>query len=111
MFSSTVMCGKQSVILEDHGRVARVRRHAVDAASLESNLSCVRFIKPGHDPEERGLPAAARPQQGHEGPARDVQRDVLQDAVVPKRLLTSTTLTCGSTLFLLRVPAPAPCGG
>ena len=54
---------EQRVVLEDHHRAAPLRRNLVDAAALDADLAGVRLHEAGDQAKQRGLAAAARPEQ------------------------------------------------
>lgn len=60
---------KQRIALEDGVDLALVGRQVRHVLSAQQHPSGVRLFEPGQDPQERGLAAAARTQQGKNSPA------------------------------------------
>jgi hypothetical protein len=69
---------ERGVVLEDEAHVALLRRQAGGVLAGDLHHSLVGDLEAGDDPQQGGLAAAARPQQGGQGPGRDVHRDVVE---------------------------------
>ena len=83
MFSNTVMCGQMRVGLEDHAHPALlgIEEHALrrrgEQRARRRDLARVGRLEAGDEPQRGRLAAAARPEQGHERPGRDVEVHVV----------------------------------
>ena len=78
--------GKQGVVLKHHADVAVMRGDVCHFVLIEQDASAVGFIETGDTAQQRGLAAAARPQQGEKSAVRNVQRQVLKNGVAAKFL-------------------------
>jgi hypothetical protein len=67
--------GPERVVLEHHGRAARLRRQPCDVLGAEEDPAAVRRDEPRDAAEQRGLPAAGRPQDRRQPAAREVDVD------------------------------------
>ena len=73
---------EQRVVLENEAHPAVLRTLPRRVHPAEQDLSGVRNLQARDGAQERGLPAAGRPQQRHQLPVGDVQRHVLQHLVL-----------------------------
>src|SRR5438552_8088057 len=67
----------QDVVIEHQTEVALVGRQPIDAAFPEANLPAVDGIEARDHPEQRGLPAPRRTEQGEELSIRDLETDAI----------------------------------
>ena len=65
------------VVLEDEADPALLRRELGRVVPGDEDLPAVRRLEPGDDPEQRGLPGAARPEKRGQRSARHLERDVV----------------------------------
>jgi hypothetical protein len=72
--------------LENHAEIALVRRNGSHIDPVEQYRTGVRLLQPGNHPQQRGLAAAGRPQQTHEGAVRNTEIDVFDCREVAKPL-------------------------
>ena len=87
----------ERVALEDHRDVALARRLVRDVATGQSNRAGVGLFEPGDEPEQRGLPAAARADEHGERPLRNLEVYAAQDRVAPERLRHPSRRTADGT--------------
>jgi len=66
------------VVLEHHAHIALGGTQMADGLLAHQDVSGVLLVEAGNGAQQRGLAAAAGPQQGEEGTRRDVEIDVLQ---------------------------------
>jgi hypothetical protein len=71
---------EERVVLEDGVHRAAVRRDVGHVAAGEEHAPRVGRVEPGHQPEERGLAAARRAEEGEEFAGPDLQRDLAHAA-------------------------------
>ncbi len=76
----------QRVVLEHHGDVAPLGRHAVDHAPADGNLAAVDLLQPGHPAQQRAFAAARGADEHGEGTVRDLDADALQHGGRAERL-------------------------
>src|SRR6266540_2774860 len=67
----------ERVVLEDHRDVAVSRRHLVDGAIADADLSARDLLEPGDHPQRRRLAAAGGPDQHHQLAVRNLERELL----------------------------------
>ncbi|GCC48793.1 hypothetical protein chiPu_0033139, partial [Chiloscyllium punctatum] len=77
---------KQRVVLEHHVDGALVRQHLGDVAAAEQDAALIRRLEAGEHAQQRGLAAAARPEQREELAGADVERELVDRAEIPERL-------------------------
>ena len=77
---------KQRVVLEHHVDGPLMRQHRRDVAAVEQDAALVRRLETGEHPQQRGLAAAARPQQREELAGPDVERQPVHRAEIAERL-------------------------
>jgi hypothetical protein len=77
MFSNTLICGEQRVVLEHRGDVAVIGPPVVDALAVEENPAGRGGLETGDSPKDGGLARPARTQQRDEAAALDRKRDVI----------------------------------
>ena len=76
----------QRIVLEHHADAALVRRHVVDHAIAETDLARVRRVETGQEPQQRGLAAARRTEEGEHLALLDRQADVVDRRQRPEAL-------------------------
>ena len=69
--------GEERIVLPDQPCAALVHRHVADILAPQQQRACVRSLQAGDDPEQRRLATAARPHDGDELAALDVDIDPL----------------------------------
>jgi hypothetical protein len=69
---------EQRVILKHHADLAFVGRHIVHEFAIDTNFAAIGAEEPGDQIENGGLPAARRPEEGHELAAPDREGDFVQ---------------------------------
>src|ERR1051326_426318 len=67
----------EPVALEHHGDAAGAWRHMVDHVAADHDVARGLFLQSGDDAQERGLPAAGRPEQHHELAVARLQADAV----------------------------------
>ena len=98
----------ERVVLEHHGDVALFRRHVVDDALADADLSRGDVLEPGDHPQQGRLAAARRPDQDDELAVADVDVDAVNDL---KRAEGLADLTDGHRRHALpprRAEPPSP---
>ena len=73
--------GEKEALLEDHPDLAtqRSERHFADVAPVDHHSACGGVVKARDQKGGRGLPAAARPDDGYLFPGCDVKVEALED--------------------------------
>src|SRR2546423_12161625 len=69
---------ERRVVLEDEAHPALARRRLGTVVAVDPDASRVGLLEAGDRAQECGLAAAARAEQGHQGPGRHLERDVLE---------------------------------
>jgi hypothetical protein len=69
----------ERVGLEHHGQAALGRRHVDDVLAVDQDLAARDVLEPRDQPQQRGLAAAGRPDEHHEGAVLDVEIGALDD--------------------------------
>ncbi len=67
----------ERVVLEDHREVAVLRAGLVDALAADGQIAGADVLQADDHPQQRGLPAAGRPDEDDELAVGDVQVDVV----------------------------------
>ncbi|GGW99227.1 hypothetical protein GCM10010353_13610 [Streptomyces chryseus] len=75
---------KELVVLEHQPDAPPVHRHPALVAPVQQHPSGVRRLEPGDNPEQRGLPAAARPEHAHHFVLGDLQVHVVERGPLPE---------------------------
>ena len=57
-----------------------MRQHLRDVAAIQQDAALVRRLEAGEHAQQRGLAAAARPEQREELAGRDIERDAVDRA-------------------------------
>src|SRR5205085_10801629 len=70
---------EERVVLEDEADVALLGREVVDAAAVQQDLPSVEGREAGDEPQDRGLPAAARPEEHEQLAVGDLERALVHD--------------------------------
>jgi hypothetical protein len=76
--------GEQGVVLEHDADAAPVRRQVIDALAVEQDPSLRLPHEAGHDPQQRGFPAARRSEQGDQLAPADIEVDVADRDELPE---------------------------
>ncbi len=77
---------EEGVVLEDHADVAPPRRHRRHRVVVDPDLAGGRRLEAGQHHQGRRLARAGRPEQGHELPRRDVDRDAVDRVAAASRV-------------------------
>ena len=71
--------------LEHHRQAALGRRHVHHVLAVDQDLPAGDILQSGDQAQERGLPAAGRSDEHHEGTVLDIQIGILDDVDRPER--------------------------
>jgi len=63
----------ERIRLEDHGKAALGRRHINNVDTIDQDAAVRDVLKPGDETEQRGLTAARRADENHEGTVCDLE--------------------------------------
>ena len=75
--------------LEHHRQAALGRRHVHHIVAVDQDLPAGDVLKSGDQAQQRGLAAAGRPDEHHEGAVLDIQIGILDDVDRPERFADS----------------------
>ena len=78
---------ERGVVLEDEADLAALRRQAGGVLAVDLDRTGVGALQATDDPQQGGLAAAARAEQGGQAPAGHVQADVVQRDEVAEPLV------------------------
>ena len=76
----------ERIVLEHHRHVAPARRQPLHLAAADGDAPRAHGLEAGQQPQRRRLPAAGRPDQHHELPAGDVERQPVDGRHRPEPL-------------------------
>src|SRR5262245_53455470 len=104
---------KQRVILEHDAHVAMMWRLARDVLAVEPHGARLRLQQPGHDAQQRRLPAPRRSEQGYELAALHGEIDAAEHPLRAERMLGARDVeelphTAGPPRERGAAPVPVP---
>ena len=92
----------ERVGLEHHRQAALGRRHVDHVLAVDQDLPAGDVLKSGDQAQQRGLAAAGRPDEHHEGAVLDIQIGILDDVDRPERFADSLERDLAHDLWSFR---------